>query len=282
MPELPEVETIRLGLQKYLVGHVIKRIDVRLSKMFLGDPKNAEKAKVTAARRFGKGLVIDLDNAHSIAVHVKMTGQLLYTGKKVPKDTKVAIGKIGKVLPNSATHVIFHLDEGAVLYYNDIRQFGWVKLVKTIDVAELPFFKGLGPEPFRDLDYKTFRKILSSKKSPIKPLLMDQKIISGVGNIYANEALYTAKIHPKRPASSLTETETRRLFDVIEAVLKKGLAAGGSSEWQYVNALGEEGSYQKIFQIYGQDGKKCKNCGATIEKFQMSGRGTFFCPVCQL
>lgn len=279
MPELPEVETIRMGLQKYLVGHTIESIDVRLKKMVSGDAKDIIGAKVVDIRRFGKGLVVDLNNKHSIAIHVKMTGQLIYRDTKVEKVVKVVEAKIGGVLPNKFTHVIFHLNKGATLYYNDVRQFGWIKIIKTEDLNTLSFFKELGPEFLKDLDLPKFEEIIQKAKTAIKPLLMEQKVMSGVGNIYANDALFDAGIDPRRKASSLTETETKKLFNSIEKVLKKGLEVGGSSEWQYVNALGEEGGYQKIFMVYNQ--KKCKKCGEEITKIKLGGRGTSFCPKCQ-
>lgn len=280
MPELPEVETIRLGLQQYLVGHTIRQVDVRLPKMVTGDTKHVANAKVIGVRRFGKGLVIDLNNNFSLAIHVKMTGQLIYQGTEIPKETKVSEEKVGKQLPNQFTHVVFQLDNGAVLYYNDIRQFGWVKIGKTEDIPSLPFFKDLGPEPFRDLNEELFITIVEhGKKTAIKVLLMDQKKISGIGNIYANDALFDAGIDPRKPAASLSKTEQKNLFTSIEKVLKKGLEVGGSSEWQYVNALGQEGGYQKIFLVYNK--KICQKCGGEITKIKLGGRGTSFCPKCQ-
>lgn len=297
MPELPEVETIRLGLQKYLVGHTITSVDVRLPKMVSGEVAAITGAEIVGVRRFGKGLVIDLSNDYSIAIHIKMTGQLIYKGSKAPKETKVSEEKVGGELPNKHTHVIFKLKNqnpkvkssiqnskatDAVLYYNDIRQFGWIKILKTNDIASLPFFKELGPEPFKDLTLPVFLTIIKgAKKSPIKPLLMDQKKIAGIGNIYANDALYRSQIHPKRQAAFLTDIEIKKLFAAIEEVMKKGLEAGGASEWQYVNALGQTGNYQNFFQVYNQDKKTCRRCGVVIEKIQFGGRGTFFCPVCQ-
>lgn len=278
MPELPEVETIRLGLEKYLTGHIIEDIDIRLPKMVSGEVQRLKGAKVQNVRRYGKGLVIDLDNDYSIAVHVKMTGQLIYQG---PKLQRSRVSKKVGALPGPHTHLILHLDGDSFLYYNDIRQFGWIKIVKTEDVGSLPFFKELGPEPLNNLTIQQFSNIVKAVKSPIKPVLMDQKKIAGIGNIYANEALYLAKIHPKRPASSLSNAEIKTLFNAIETVLKKSLEKGGSSEWQYVNALGEEGSYQKIFQIYDQVGKPCKICRTKVQKITLAGRGTFFCPTCQ-
>lgn len=292
MPELPEVETIRLGLQQYLVGHTIEDIEIRLPKMVTGEASLIKSAAIIGVRRFGKGLVIDFDNDYSLAIHIKMTGQLIYTGAKVPQGTKIS-EKVGSELPNAHTHVIFRLRaeskgrrEEAVLYYNDIRQFGWLKIVKTDEVFALPFFKELGPELFPSsgqpaLTLEQFKAILRKTKGPVKPLLMDQKKIGGVGNIYANDALYVAKIDPKRKANSLSEKEAEALFDALKQVLSKGLEVGGASEWQYVNALGQVGGYQNFFQVYGKQGTKCKRCGEIIQKSVMGGRGTFFCPVCQ-
>jgi formamidopyrimidine-DNA glycosylase len=285
MPELPEVETIRLGLQKYLVGHVIEDIDVRLPKMLSGDIANVIGATVKGVRRFGKGLVIDLANDFSIAVHIKMTGQLIYEGKDRPKGKLSE--KVGGNLPNNHTHIVFIFDKNAKLYYNDIRRFGWMKIVKTDEVFDFPFFKELGPEPIpssgqKALTLEQFSALLKKSKGPIKPLLMDQKKIGGIGNIYANDALFLARISPLRKANSLTDQEIKKLFAAIIAVLQKSLAVGGASEWQYVNALGQAGKYQDFFQVYGRVGKQCLVCGTIIEKIVMGGRGTFFCAVCQV
>lgn len=267
MPELPEVETIRLGLKKFVVGHTIKNIELRLPKQFRGDPSLAIGGKITGVRRYGKGLVIDLDNGYSLAVHVKMTGQLIFS------HLPLVIGKY--------THVIFHLDNDNALLYNDMRQFGWIHVLPTSEVGNLPFFKRLGKEPLKDLTFQDFKAILQKYKTPIKLLIMDQTRIAGVGNIYANDALYLAKIHPKRPAASLNTKEQRALFDAIEQVLRKGIEVGGASEWHYVDVLGGKGQYQNFFQVYRKNGKPCPQCGALIEKLVLGGRGTFFCPICQ-
>lgn len=310
MPELPEVETIRKGLQKYLVGHTITAIEVRLPKQFHGNPQAAIGAKVIAARRFGKGLVIDLDNAFSIAIHVKMTGQLLYRRvSRVSEVSRVSGAEIGE-LPDKYTHVVFELRNNnnvipseveeshatktpvratlgrddnisAYLYYRDIRQFGWIKVLPTNEVKELAFFKNLGSEPLKDLTLKKFSELLRRTKTPIKLLLMDQTKIAGIGNIYANDALYRAKIHPKRPASSLTKKESKALFAAIEYVLQKGIEVGGASERDYVNVLGGRGQYQNFFLVYQKAGEKCLRCQTIIEKMVLGGRGTFFCPACQ-
>lgn len=311
MPELPEVETIRLGLQKHLVGHTIKDIEIHLPKQVRGDSNKLIGGKVITVRRFGKGLVIDFDNHLSLAIHVKMTGQLLYT--KFPKHSDAqglvhaetgpvaphlhstssaspAGGQWGTPsratrseinLPDKYTHVVFHLDNDAVLYYRDIRQFGWLHVLPTEEISKHSFFKSLGPEPLKDLTLKTFSQLLKQTKTPIKVLLMDQAKIAGIGNIYANDALYLAKINPLCKADSLTPHEVKELFKAIETVLQKGIAVGGASERDYVNVLGGQGKYQNFFLVYHKDGKPCPRCGTLIERIKLGGRGTFVCFKCQ-
>lgn len=267
MPELPEVETIKLGLEKHVIGHTITAVDVFFPRILSGDTDALVGAQIVAIRRFGKGLVIDLDNGYSMAVHVKMTGRLIYAkgGDDFPKHT----------------HVIFQLDGNAVLYFNDIRRFGWLKVVKTEDVSDMPFFRSLGPEPLRDLSLDKFKLILKKNKTPIKSLLMDQAKIAGIGNIYANDALYFAKIHPHRSSSSLQEAEAALLFTAIEEILQKSITVGGASANNYVNALGEKGTYQNQFLVYQKDGQACIYCSEPIKRIKTAGRSTFFCETCQ-
>lgn len=322
MPELPEVEIIRRGLEKYIVGSRIEGVEIRSPKQFSGDPKCVIGVKILGARRLGKGLVIDLSNGFSIAIHVKMTGQLIfYMGPgeslSAPVSADKSASQAGSALslrprPTSSiaslsagarrepltpathfyrndkhTHVIFTLkpksskDSNSYLYYNDIRKFGWVRVVETDKVMELVFFKNLGPEPLRDLNLAHFRNILASSKAPIKSALMDQKKIAGLGNIYANEALFLARIDPRRSALSLHKTDAKRLLGAIEEVLKRGIEAGGSSMTNYVNALGEKGKYQEQFLVYGREGEKCHECRGFIKRAKLGGRGTFYCPKCQ-
>lgn len=290
MPELPEVETIRLGLEKYLVGHRIEKVDVRLPKIVQGDVKNIIGGKVIDVRRFGKGLVIDLDNKNSLAIHIKLTGQLIYRGLNLKQKVKLS-KKVGGGLPNSRTHVIFELDsppssklrrgESGFLYYNDLRQFGWIKIIESGKLKDENYFKTLGPEPFKDLTLEIFQKIVSSSNISVKPLIMDQKRIGGIGNIYANDALFDAEIDPRRKAKSLSENEIKKLYNSILKMLKLGLQSGGASELSFVNVLGGEGGYQKHFLVYAREGQKCKRCAGTIKKIFFGGRGTYFCPACQ-
>lgn len=279
MPELPEVETVKLGLQKYLKGHKFLDVEILSKGIFEGDPEEIIGARVIEIRRFGKGLVIDLDNKKSLAIHIKLTGQIIYRDPKTAK-VPVSIQKV-KTLPNNATRIIFKLDKDAVLFYNDLRKFSWVRVVNTDKVGEMPFFKSLGPEPFKDLTEKIFIDILSKSKLAIKPLIMDQKRIGGIGNIYANDALSLAKINPKRPANSLILSEAKKLYKGVLAVMEKSMKYGGASELNFVNVMGQEGQYQMHSLVYGKKGKKCPNCGGEIKKIFLGGRGTFFCDKCQ-
>jgi len=287
MPELPEVETIRLGLQKYLVGKKIMSVEVTLKRIFSGDEKNIIGAKIISVDRFGKGLVINLNNGYSIAAHIKLTGQFVYRDLATAK-LKLS-PKVGIQIPNKFTHVSLKLSGDAYLHYNDIRQFGWIKIVRTKDLKTIPFFKDLGPEPpvakavkgQALLTLEKFREIVTKSNVAIKPLIMDQKKIGGIGNIYANDGLFDAAIDPRRKAKTLKLEEIRKLYDSIIKVLKKGLENGGASELTYVNALGQEGKYQHHFLAYGRDGKKCVRCGGIMKKITLGGRGTYFCDNCQ-
>lgn len=202
MPELPEVEAIKLQLGKFLKGHKIVSVEVRNTKTFQGNEKKIEGAKVTGTRRFGKVTVVDLSNGYSILAHVKLTGQFIYRGPNLPKPKNLSL-KVTGGIPGPHTLVIFKLDHEGILYYNDVRRFGWIRVVKTLEVPEEPFIKKLGPEPFKDLTLEKFREILTKTSRAIKVVLMDQSKMGGVGNIYANDALWLAKINPKSPAKNL-------------------------------------------------------------------------------
>ncbi|OGY15466.1 MAG: DNA-formamidopyrimidine glycosylase [Candidatus Blackburnbacteria bacterium RIFCSPLOWO2_02_FULL_44_9] len=296
MPELPEVETIRLGLEKYLVGKKVEKIELRLPKIVLeGSLYGLVGAMVERVRRFGKVLVLDFSPSASddpmtagqvlsLVCHIKLTGQLVLTG--VSQVVQVSRDKVG-TLPNPWTHLIVHFQDGVKLFYNDIRQFGWIRVLPSSEVQNFKFINELGPEPDiaqaggGALTLESLRRILAGKKTSIKTLLLDQSRIGGVGNIYANDGLFLAGIDPKRAAGSLTSKEVEDLYDALLTVLKRGLEYGGASELTYVNALGGEGEYQKHFLVYAQNGKPCKKCGTKIEKIKLGGRGTYFCPECQ-
>jgi formamidopyrimidine-DNA glycosylase len=279
MPELPEVETIRMQLEKYLVGQTILKIESLHLKSLIGDPKLVENNKILAVKRFGKMLVIDVAGEMDIGIHLKMSGQLLY--RKAEKIERTDKGEIQ--LPHKHTRVIIKLKSGDILYFNDQRIFGWVKIMTQMEMKELPFITKLGKEPW-DLDDDEFYQLIHHKNRPIKLVILDQEIISGVGNIYANDGLWEAKIKPTRKASTLTQKEVNLLRESLIIVLKEGIKYGGSTgqDGKYVHLDGSSGKYQEHFRTYDQKDKKClRNDGGVIEKITLGGRGTYFCPVCQ-
>jgi len=284
MPELPEVETLKLGLKKYLVGHKIEDVEIRVPKIFQGNAQNIVNAKVTGVKRIGKGLIIELDNNYVLTIHLKMTGQLVFRDENT-QNLSLSDKVGGDTLPSKYSHVIFTLDQGAKLYYNDLRRFGWIKVIRKDELVDVPFFKDMGPEPKvgedlagKELMLEYFKNTIQKGNLPVKLILMDQKRIGGIGNIYANDALFLARIDPRRKGKTVSDEEVQKLFKAIHEVVKKSLNLGGSSDENYVNVLGQEGNYQNHTLVYGKKGEKCSVCGATIEKIQLGGRGTYFCP----
>ncbi|RJP46803.1 MAG: bifunctional DNA-formamidopyrimidine glycosylase/DNA-(apurinic or apyrimidinic site) lyase [Armatimonadetes bacterium] len=288
MPELPEVEVVRMGLEKYIVGKEIVDVEVLVTKIFIGDKKNVIGAKIVGVDRIGKVIVINLNNDYSVAIHLKLTGQLIYRDKET-ENLKLYSKVVGGLF-SKFTCVIFKLrvksekrktEEGSYLYYNDIRKFGWVKIIQKSKIKNQKYFRDIGVDALRDLTTEKLGKILSSSSRPVKLVLMDQKKIAGVGNIYANEALFVARIDPRKNAKSLSSFEAKKLYGAMIEVLKKGLKYGGASDANYVNALGQDGKFQEHFLVYGREGEKCLGCGGMVEKFFLGGRGTYFCQECQ-
>ncbi len=265
MPELPEVETIKKDLQKIIKGKKIIKVCVHNPKV-IREPalsafkKSLENVTIKCILRRAKLLIFELSNGLFLTVHLKMTGQLVYPGGA--KNSRVA----------------FHLAGGGILDFNDRRLFGELRVVG--DWKKLKFVQALGPEPF-DLTYADFRDMLSKKKTKIKPLLMDQGFISGIGNLYAAEILFGAKINPERPAQGLTEAEKTRLHKEIQDVLTKAIKRGGSSVDDYVRLSRKRGDYARFHQVYGREGKPCFVCKTIIQRITQGGRGTYLCPNCQ-
>lgn len=288
MPELPEVETMKLQLGQFLTGHKIVSVVVNNRRTFGGDESKIVGAKVIDTRRFGKVSVIDLDNGYSILTHVKLTGQFIYRGPNLKNPEKLS-SKVTGGIPGPHTLVVFNLDHDGKLYYNDVRRFGWIRIEKTDDVEKEKFVAKLGPEPHvakgfagqaLTLDY--FRQILLKTKRPIKIVIMDQEKMGGVGNIYATDALWLAKINPKKPANELNPDQQKELYDAITTVLKAGLKYGGASELAFVTPDGREGEYQNHTLAYAHTGEPCERCHkSTFQKYFLGGRGTYWCPVCQ-
>lgn len=282
MPELPEVETIKLGLRDKIIGLRISNIEVRVAKIFQGNPKEVIGAKIKSISRRAKILIFDLDNGESLVIHLKLTGQLVYHKNGASAIFGHPIPFAGTTLPAKTTHVIFSFSDGSRLFYNDVRKFGWIKIIKTSALPKLKIMAEFGLEPLTPAFTKNkFKEIILRKKTPIKLVLMDQVQIAGVGNIYANEALFLAGIHPQRKANTLSGKEVEKLYKSLLSVLKEGIKYGGSSENAYVDALGHFGKMQEHFRVYGKNGGKCPKCKGVIKRIVLSGRGTFFCPVCQ-
>jgi len=308
VPELPEVETLKLGLQKYVVGKTITGVNVIDPSLVTGDVKDIIGAKVNDVKRYAKGLVLELSNGNVVAFHIKLTGQLIYRDKKT-RDLEVMKPKPHKI-PDKYTRVDIILgshpeqsegsqDSSATpqndkrndehLYFQEVRRFAWMKILPLADLKTLPFFKTLGPEPIPSpgsdtpkLKLDMFEKIVLKSNLPIKTLLMDQQKIGGIGNIYANDSLFDAKIDPRRKAKSLSKSEIKTLFESLIKVLKKGIKYRGSSELNFVDVLGQTGEYQKHFLVYGRKNKPCsREDGGIVEKVYLGGRGTFYCTKCQ-
>ena len=281
MPELPEVELLKRGLTKYVCGQTISSLVVKTPRLVVGEFRQAIGGTIVQVRRFGKMLSVDLSNGWSIAIHVKMTGRLIYRGEKQP--TRLSVDPDLEDLPNVHTHVIFSFRSGDRLFYNDVRKFGWLKFLPTSAIASLPFVAKLGPEPFRNLSFEQFVRLFGKFSRPAKTLLMDQERVAGVGNIYANEALFCARISPLRKANTLRDKEINTLYECILKVLQDGMNYGGSSTDSFRDVLGQKGNYQNHYKVYDREGKRCQRtgCGGTVKKMKLSGRGTYWCPVCQ-
>lgn len=288
MPELPEVETVKRGLEKLLVNHEIVGYEVLREKSFPNDAETARKflvgARVRAVRRRAKVLLIDLSTKYTIAVHLKMTGQLVYQSK----DERFGAGhpneSLVQQLPDRSTRVVLQLSDGATLFFNDQRVFGWLKLFPTAEIENIDFIKKLGPEPLeKGFTADVFaERVQRRKNSRIKAVLLDQTVLAGVGNIYADESLWAARIHPETRVSDITVPKLKLLHKELVAVLKKAIEAGGSTDRNYVNAEGKKGSYISFAKVFRRDGEECPRCGSEVVKMRSAGRGTHVCPTCQV
>ena len=280
MPELPEVETIRRGLKQFILRKKITGIKIYCEKSFVGQPSLIKGKTITNIRRFGKALILDLDCNYSLMIHLRMTGQLIYDGKE-----RYAAGhpseNFTSKLPNKQTRVILELEDG-ILYFNDQRKFGFMKVIRTTEVEKDAFIKKLAEEPWSMTAEELYEKLQKHKNSPIKAVILDQTIICGLGNIYADEALFASNIHPSRKAGQITKPEARKLLQSACDVMQKSIDSGGSTMKTYVKADGTKGDYlEKFAQVFRRENKPCKKCGEKIIKIKVAGRGTHICPNCQ-
>jgi formamidopyrimidine-DNA glycosylase len=283
MPELPEVETIRVGLSRLLPGKVVKDVWHDWPKSFPNAPADVARflagAIIINVRRRAKVLIIELSSEYSLVIHLRMTGQLVFRGKEVfgaghPNDS--LIGE----LPDKSTRVVLEFKDGSKLFFNDQRKFGWMRLLPSLEVPEIDFLKTVGPEPLED-DFtagKFIGRLNTRKNSAIKAVLLDQKVIAGVGNIYADESLWMAKIHPLTPVSKIPRSKMVALYNDLRAVLRLSIEKGGSTDRNYVNSEGQKGSYLSFANVFRRQGQPCPRCGTEIIKIRAAGRGTHICP----
>lgn len=288
MPELPEVETVRRGLTELIIGKVVKATSNDTPKGFPNTQAEVNNfllgAIIVAIRRRAKVLMIDLSTDYSLVIHLKMTGQLVFVssserfGAGHPNDSLV------NALPDKSTRVTITFADDSKLFFNDQRKFGWVRLLPTVQIPELPFMQKVGPEPL-DLDFTARQfadRFTRRGRTSIKAALLDQSVVAGVGNIYADESLWGAKIHPQRLTATITPAEFEALYTDLRAVMNLSIEKGGSSNRNYVNAEGKKGSYMDFARVFRREGLPCPRCGTTIEKRRVAGRGTHICPHCQV
>ncbi|MDO8576819.1 MAG: bifunctional DNA-formamidopyrimidine glycosylase/DNA-(apurinic or apyrimidinic site) lyase [Candidatus Daviesbacteria bacterium] len=281
MPELPEVETIKLGLEKKMIGLKIQKIQVLSPKSFIGNPNLAKGQIVLKIWRRAKILGMDLGKI-TLLFHMKMSGQLVWDGNTKFIGGHPTEDMLG-TMPNPHTRVIFSFAGGSHLYFNDQRKFGWVKVVDRLQVAGDSSIKNLGPEPLeKSFTWQVLKQnLLRHKKMPVKVAIMDQSVVSGVGNIYANEACFNAKIDPRTKVGEMSDNQFKSLHSGIIEVLKAGIKYGGSTRVHFVDTEGRKGYFLDYAFVYWRDKYPCKICGTEIKKVSLGGRGTYFCPHCQ-
>ena len=286
MPELPEVETVRRGLHDLIIGRIITAETHDTAKGFPNAPADVASfligAAITNVRRRAKVLLIDLSTDYTLVIHLKMTGQLVFRGEENFGAGHPNESLIG-TLPDRSTRVTLMFADGSQLYFNDQRKFGWMRLLPTLEVPNINFMKKVGPEPLEaDFTAEQFMDRFTRRgKTSIKAALLDQTVVAGVGNIYADESLWGAKIHPKRLVNTITKDEFYLLYTELRAVMNLAIEKGGSTDKNYVNAEGKRGSYMDFARVFRREGQTCPRCGTEIIKFKAAGRGTHICPVCQ-
>jgi len=285
MPELPEVETIARDLNKQLNGQIIKDVSIIGSHNFLHSSfsqlqKAIVKNKVKRIFRREKMLVIDCDS-HLVLFHLKMTGQLIYTSKKTVLAGGHPIVSTGVTVPNKYTRLVISFSNGGILYFNDLRKFGWVKLLSKAEYTYLE--KKLGIEPLESaftLDF--FKKMLVRRgRAPIKAVLLDQKYLVGLGNIYVDEVLYRSKVRPSRRTESLTNPEIKKIWQSIPVILRHSIKQRGTTFSNFLDPAGFKGNFMNFLKVYGRGNKPCVMCRRPLQKTRVAGRGTHWCSHCQ-
>ena len=307
MPELPEVQTIVSELNSKLKGRQIKSVVVNAPKIISIGPhtvSNIRKAdvskvklfekllvghRITWVRRRAKLLIFDFSGPLSMLVHLKMTGQFIFEDKILRAKTGGKYRMLNKLnapfiqLPGKHTHVIFYFTDGSILYFNDVRKFGYLKIVRDNEISQVKELNEYGPEPLdKKFTYPIFKSAVTKRPNgKIKQVIMDNKVVVGIGNIYSDEILFHAGVGPTRSVSSLTDKDLKNIYKWIKPVLIKGIKAKGSSVGDFVRTDGTWGQMGKFHFVYGRKGQKCKKCGSIIESVKLGGRTGSYCPKCQ-
>ncbi|MBA1434571.1 bifunctional DNA-formamidopyrimidine glycosylase/DNA-(apurinic or apyrimidinic site) lyase [Bombilactobacillus bombi] len=273
MPELPEVETVRRGLNKLIKNRKIIAIDIRYDKIIIGSPNDFKKqligATIVEVSRRAKYLLFHFDNDLTMISHLRMEGKYQVRNQLADFDKHA--------------HVIFYLDDGSYLGYRDVRKFGKMQIVARNQEMQVKSIAALGPEPLTaQYTLESLENGFKKRKKSIKATLLDQHVVSGLGNIYVDEVLWRAKIHPEEPANKVTELQIKALYPIINDEIKQAIAAGGTTVRSYVDATGHTGNFQLQLHVYDQEGQPCERCGTIIEKIKVAGRGTHYCPHCQV
>ncbi|HET8669408.1 MAG TPA: bifunctional DNA-formamidopyrimidine glycosylase/DNA-(apurinic or apyrimidinic site) lyase, partial [Candidatus Saccharimonadales bacterium] len=283
-----EVETVRIGLSRFLPGKRVAQVEHDWPRGFPNTPSDVQAfligARIVQVRRRAKVLLIDLDTAYTLVIHLKMTGQLVYQSRQERFGAGHPSASLVGELPDRSTRVVFTFPDRDKLFFNDQRKFGWVRLLPTVEVEDLDFFRKVGPEPLAaDFAADDFvERLLRRPRSNIKAVLLDQTVVAGIGNIYADESLWGAKIHPETKVHDISRAKLVTLHKVLVGVLRTSIEKGGSTDRNYVNAEGKRGSYLAFANVFRREGKPCPRCGTAIVKLRVAGRGTHVCPHCQI
>jgi formamidopyrimidine-DNA glycosylase len=287
MPELPEVETVKRGLRKLVLNRKVASVGYDNQKSFPNSKGEVNQFLIGAAvvdvRRRAKVLMVDLSSGYTLVIHLKMTGQLVFVDRRSRFGAGHPNDSLVNNLPDKSTRVTITFDDGSNLYFNDQRKFGWVRMMPTIEVPNIDFMKRVGPEPLEEnFSVEQFTACFNRRSSrTIKAAILDQSIIAGVGNIYADESLWGACIHPARLVHTITDEEFNKLYTEVRLVMNLSIEKGGSTNRNYVDAEGKKGSYMDFARVFRREGLECPRCGTEIVKIRVAGRGTHICPKCQ-
>lgn len=273
MPELPEVESIKRTLEPILIGRTIEHVEILLPRIIKWPSPEAFQAilagkKITFLSRRGKYLLFYLDEDYIMVVHLRMTGRLYYTEDNAKQDR--------------FARILFFFDNGTMLQYADARTLGTIYLFPANELGRITGLSTMGPEPLSpDFTMAYFKDSIKIRKGNIKALLLNQRFVGGLGNIYVDESLAVAEINPLRSAASLTDAEIEKLFSAVNKVIADGIEHRGTSFRDYRDGIGKKGAHQNYLRVYGRKGQPCEKCGTSIVKMEVAGRGTHYCPNCQ-